>query len=155
VNRDAVGGFTLVEVLVAMMVIVVALLGAGGTVAVQSGGLAASVPVGQAAVTHGHALSTATFLGQERLEQVRRLEYRLGPPALDVIGAGTPPSQLPDEDFGAIGGFPDFRREVDVQNGVPGEGMKTVKVTVKFRVASATGRTVESIALATIVAARP
>jgi prepilin-type N-terminal cleavage/methylation domain-containing protein len=150
-----VGGFTLAEVLVAMMIIVVALLGAGGTVALQSGGLAASVPVGQAAVTHGHALSTATFLAQERLEQVRRLEYRLGPPALDVIGAGMPPPELPDEEFGAIAGFPDFRREVDVQDGVPGDGMKTIKVTIKFRVASATGRTRESIVLATILAARP
>jgi prepilin-type N-terminal cleavage/methylation domain-containing protein len=150
-----VGGFSLAEVLVAMVIIVVALLGAGGTVALQSGGLAASVPVGQAAVTRGHALSSATFLAQERLEQVRRLEYRVGPPPIDLVGAGAPPPEFPDEDFGTIAGFPDVRREVDVQDGVPGEGMKTIRVTVKFHVAGPAGRRRENVVLATILAARP
>jgi prepilin-type N-terminal cleavage/methylation domain-containing protein len=150
-----VDGFTLVEVLVAMTIIVVALLGVGGTLALQSGGLAAAVPVGQAAVTRGHYLSSATFLAQERLEQLRRLEFRLGPPAVDRIGSGAPPAELPDEDFGVIPGFRPFRREVSVQDGVPGDGMKTVSVTVKFMLPRESGVARESVTLATIVAARP
>ena len=148
-------GFTLVEVLVALAILTIALLGVAGAVAVQSGGIAVSLPLGQAAVTRGHHVSTATFLGQERLEQVRRLQYRIGPPTLDEIGAGAPPAALPDEDFGTIPGFADFRREVTVQDAVPADSLKTVSVTVKFALPRETGVTLESISMSTIVAARP
>ncbi len=148
-------GFTLIEVVIALAILTVALLGVAGAVAVQSGGIAVSLPLGQAAVTRGHHVSTATFLAQERLEQVRRLQYRIGPPALDEIGAGAPPTALPDEDFGTIAGFPDFRREVTVQDAVPGESLKTVGVTVKFALPGDAGIAVESISMTTIIAARP
>ena len=148
-------GFTLIEVLVALAILTIALLGVASAVAVQSGGIAVSMPMGQAAITRSHHVSTATFLAQERLEQVRRWQYRIGPPALDEIGAGTPPASLPDEDFGTIGGFPDFRREVTVQDAVPGEFLKTITVTVKFALPGGAGIALESITMTTIVAARP
>ena len=153
-SREA-HGFTLIEVVIALAILTVALLGVAGAVAVQSGGIAVSLPLGQAAVTRGHHVSTATFLAHERLEQVRRLQYRIGPPALDEIGAGAPPTALPDEDFGTIAGFPDFRREVTVQDAVPGESLKTVGVTVKFALPGGAGIALESISMSTIVAARP
>lgn len=148
-------GFTLIEVLMALALLTIALLGVAGAVAVQSGGIAVSLPIGQAAVTRGHHVSVATFLAQERLEQVRRLQYRAGAEAVDEIGAGAPPSALPDEDFGVIPGFPDFRREVTVQDAVPAEGLKTVSVTVKFALPGQAGVTLESISMSTIIAARP
>ena len=148
-------GFTLIEVLVALAILTIALLGVASAVAVQSGGIAVSLPLGQAAVTRGHHVSTAAFLAQERLEQVKRLQYRVGPPALDEIGAGAPPAALPDEDFATIPGFPDFRRELTVQDGVPADFLKTVTVTVKFALPRETGVTLESITMSTIIAARP
>ena len=149
------GGFTLIEVLIALVLLTVAVLGVASAVAVQSGGIAVSLPIGQAAVTRGHHVSVATFLAQERLEQVRRLQYRLGPPAVDEIGDGAPPPALPDEDFGSIPGFADFRREVTVHDAMPAEFLKTVIVTVKFGLPRETGVVTESVALSTIIAARP
>ena len=78
------GGFTLIEVVIALALLTIALLGVASAVALQSGGIAVSLPIGQAAVTRGHHVSVATFLAQERLEQVRRLQYRTGPPAIEM-----------------------------------------------------------------------
>ncbi len=149
------GGFTLVEVLIALAILTIAVLGVAGGVLVQSGGIAASLPVGQAAVTRGYYVSTATVLAQQRQEQLKRLQYTVGPPAVDQFGAGPTPAGFADEDFGSISGYPNFRREVRVQTGVPGANMKTVTVTVRFNLPTQTGTNQESLAVSTIIAARP
>jgi prepilin-type N-terminal cleavage/methylation domain-containing protein len=146
-------GFTFVELIVAMAILLVGLLGVTGTLALQSGGIGASLAVGQAAVTRGYYVSTATLLAQERLEQMKRLEYRLGPPPVDEFGADPVPAPFPDEN--PVQGFPNFSRRVRVQSGVPASNMKTITVTVGFTLPTATGMTQESLALTTLLAARP
>jgi prepilin-type N-terminal cleavage/methylation domain-containing protein len=155
-------GFTLIEVMIAMAILTIALLGVGATTALQSGGIAGSTSFGQAAVTRGYYLSTATMLAQDRLEQVRRLKYSIGPPAVDEIGGGPAPSgaaplplQFQDEDFGDIAGYPNFRRQVRVQTATPAANMKTVTVTIAFNLPTDTGMNQEAGAVTTLIAARP
>ena len=148
-------GFTLVEILIAMVILTIALLGVAGAVALQSGGIALSLPIGQAAVTRGHYISTATMLAQERLEQIKRLQYTIGPPAVDQISPDPTPTGFADEDFGTITGYPNFRREVRVQTGVPATNIKTVTVTVRFNLPKETGTSEESVKISTLIAARP
>lgn len=147
-------GLTLVEVILAMGILTIALLGSSSILAIHSG-IAGSLDLGQAAVSRGGYVSTATFLAQDGLEQIKRLEYTLGPPAVDGIGAGAPPAGLPDEDYGTIPGYQDFRREVTVEDGVPGPDRKLVTVTVRFRRFAPGGLTEEAVLARTIVAARP
>ena len=148
-------GFTLVEVLIAMAILTIGLLGILAGAGVQSGGIAASLPFGQAAVTRGQFVSTATMLAQQRLEQLKRLQYIVGPPAVDQFGADPIPAGFADEGFGTIAGFPNFSRQVRVQTGVPAANMKTVTVTVTFNLPKETGTGQENLVINTIIAARP
>jgi prepilin-type N-terminal cleavage/methylation domain-containing protein len=148
------GGFTLAEVLVGMAVLTVAMLGVAAAGALQ-GGIVSGVDVGQSAVSRGRAVSTATFLAEDRLEQIKRLQYRVGPPAVDQIGDGAPSAALPDEDYGTIPGHAEFRREVSIQTGVPGPNLKLITITVQFRRQSEAGLRTESLMARTIIAARP
>lgn len=155
-------GFTLAEVLVAMVILSVALLGVGLAVATQSGGMAASFPVGQAAVTRGYYISAAIMLAQERLEDVTRLQYVLTPsPGVDGFCSGTPPcsgtGQTPpgfSTSSVSIGGI-SFSREVKVDHNTPATNMKTITVTVTFTLPKEFGSGQESVKLGTLVAARP
>lgn len=145
-------GFTLIEVLMAMAILTIALLGVAGTVALQSG-IGASLTLGQAAVTRGNYITTATMLAQERLEQLKRLTYTL---STDNISPDPTPTGFEDEDFGSISGYPNFRREVRVSTGSPAANMKTVTVTVKMKLPKETGLgQQESISISTLIAARP
>lgn len=147
-------GFTLVEVLIAILILSIALVSVVGT-AVLQGGIAASLPTGQAAVTRGYYVSTATMLAQERLEEVKRLQYTIGPPAVNQIGDPPgPPATLGDEGFGSITGYPAFSRQVRVQNG-PSANMRTVTVTVTLNLPGETRMSQESIAVTTHISARP
>jgi prepilin-type N-terminal cleavage/methylation domain-containing protein len=151
-------GFTLAEVLIAIALLTIGVVGVAVAVGLQSG-LASSMTSGHAAVTRGHYLSAATMLAQERLEQVKRLQWTLGPPENDQFlpldANGSPPG-FADEDLGVIAGFPSFSRQVRVVNNEPaGASMKTVTVTVTFRLPMETKISQESVALSTLIAARP
>lgn len=146
-------GFTLVETLIALAILTVGLLGVAGTVAVQSGGVAASIPFGQGVITRSHYISTAIMLAEDWLEQTKRLQYTVGPPAVDQIG--NPPTGFGDQGFGAITGNPNFSRQVRVQTGVPAATMKTVTVTVRFNLPNAPAQSQQSVVLVTLIAARP
>jgi prepilin-type N-terminal cleavage/methylation domain-containing protein len=69
-------GLTLAEILVA-----VAILGIGLV------GLAVVVPIASYGVQEGSQLSTATFLAEQRLEQIRNAPWT-GTPANDCVGSG-------------------------------------------------------------------
>ena len=83
-------GFTLVEVLLAAFIMTLGLVG-----------LLSVVPVGTFATTDGYRLSTATFLANQKLEEVRNMPWRSAP-ANDCLGvsAGNPP-QAPTVPAGA------------------------------------------------------
>ena len=67
-------GFTLAEVLVAAFLVAVGLAG-----------LLASVPLGSFAVQEGKQVSTATFLANQKLEEVRHMPWK-SLPANDCLG---------------------------------------------------------------------
>lgn len=142
-------GFTLVEVLIALAILTVAVLGVAATTAIQSGGSAGAISFGQAAVTRGYYLSTATMLAQDRLEQVKRVQYRVGS---DPFAPGTPPPNFADET--PVAGFPNFNRQVRVVAG-PATDTRRVTVIVAFTLPTAQGANSESINITTLVAARP
>lgn len=105
-------GFTLVELLVAMAVLGV------GLVAVASG-----FSYGLAGVEAGKQQTTATFLAEHRLEQVKGTAFA-------SITAAT----FPAEDYGAITGAPSYRRTVSVTD-TPGgvANTKLIEVAVFYR----------------------
>lgn len=143
------GGFTLAEVLIAMAIFTIGIVGVGAALNLQAGGVAGSADVGLAAITRGNLLSTGTMLAQERLEQIKNALYTA---TVDQITA----ANFPNEAYGAIAGFPGFRRTVTIQDGVPGPGMKTITVQVFFQPVRESGLGPEqNIVLGTIIARRP
>lgn len=146
-------GFTLVEILVAMFILLIALVGLGAALAVQSGGIASSTSLGHVTITRANYQSVAAMLAQQRLEQVKRLQYRVGPPAVDEYGSDPIPAGFPDEN--SVQGFSNFSRQVRVQTGVPAANMKTITVTLTYNVPREFGMVPENFRIASLVAARP
>jgi prepilin-type N-terminal cleavage/methylation domain-containing protein len=133
-------GFTLPELLIAIVIIGVGLVG-----------LAVVMPLAGYALQQGNQLTTATFLGELRLEQVRGLTWSAAA-AVDCLGksaASTAPSTttatctvgpcaglsncvtLPDEASGAIAGFPGYRRTVRIVDCGVAPGCGTVPFVVQ------------------------
>jgi type II secretory pathway pseudopilin PulG len=73
-------GFTLVEVLLAAFIMTVGLIG-----------LLAVIPMASFAVTDGYRLSTATFLANQGLEEVRHMPWTSAPDN-DCLGISTNPA---------------------------------------------------------------
>ena len=102
-------GFTLIEILIATVIITIVSLGA------------TTLTVG---ITRGNSfskrLTTATTLAQDRLEDVKRLGY---------TNVGT---AAVTQNYGTIANFSGYKRVVTVTNttGTPADKMKTVNVTV-------------------------
>ncbi len=92
-------GFTLVEVVVALLLLAIALLG-----------LALGFPPSRAAVHTGGRISVAVGLAQETLEAMHHRQYTA---TIDEITR----ENFPDED--PVPGFPGFRRVVTIQDNVP------------------------------------
>ena len=155
--RDS-AGMTVVEVIVALGVITVGLLA-----------LIAAMPLSTSLIGESNLKTTATFLAQHRLEQIKNAQWTTVP-VVDTLGGaasnGTAavavagfPDRWPDEDYNTIviptGGtnasYPGFRRAVRIADcsvvvcsGIPTatvsiNTVRQVTVTVFFRPLSGVG----------------
>ena len=106
-HRRGNSGFTLLEVLVAMVILTVGLLGM------------ASLCVG---IIKGNELSkevsSATTCAREQVEDIERTGYT-------NATAGTV-----TEGYGAISNYPEYKRETIITDNTPATDMKSVQVTV-------------------------
>jgi type IV pilus assembly protein PilV len=104
------GGFTLTEVMIAIVVFSVGLLGIAQTLVV---------------VIHtnlsARQLTAATTLAQAGLEDVHRIGYAAADSA-----AGT-------NDYGSLANFAAYKRVTTIATGTPGSGMKTATITVSWK----------------------
>ena len=149
-------GMTLAEILVATVIISVGLVG-----------LAVVIPLSSYGVHEGNALSTATFLAEQRLEEVRNADWTTIPAATDCIGlgdvaapttttcartvptvctSGTACTTYPDE--ANVPGYTGYSRQVRVLDctsatncgaGITSPNMRLVRVTVSYRPISGVG----------------
>ncbi len=98
-------GFTLIEIMVAITLLSVGLLGmAGLTVGIMRGNALSS------------EVTTATVLAQAKMEDIKRVGYS---GATEIT-----------EDYNSIAGYPLFKRDTVVDVDTPDLGMKTVTITV-------------------------
>jgi len=100
-------GFTLIEIMVAITLLSVGLLGmAGLTVGIMRGNALSS------------EVTTATVLAQAKMEDIKRVGYS---GATEIT-----------EDYNSIAGYPLFKRDTVVDVDTPDLGMKTVAITVSW-----------------------
>ncbi len=72
-------GMTVAEILVALVIITIGLVG-----------LASVLPISSYGIQQGNQLSTATFLAEQRLEQIKGLTWAASPsPGVDCLGASS------------------------------------------------------------------
>ena len=144
-------GLTLAEILIALVIIGVGLVG-----------LAVVIPVSSYGMQEGGQLSTATFLAEQMVERARAVSWTATPEpnGTDCLGVsdsdaapvplapatcgGVAATQFPDET--PVTGYPTYGRRVRVTNcavtpcaGVADAGMRLVTVTVTYRGLTASG----------------
>ena len=145
-------GMTLAEVLVALPIITIGLLA-----------LLSVIPLSTYAIQDGSQTSTATFLANQRLDQVRNAQWMATcPPTPDALGVSASSTAAP-ADGAAVTTFADenpiaapyaaYTRQVRITDSVASTtvcnvatgaitgtyGLRTVTVTVTYRPLSATG----------------
>jgi type II secretory pathway pseudopilin PulG len=139
-------GMSLAEILIACVIVSVGLVG-----------LLSAVPTASYGIQEGRQLSTATFLANQRLEQVRNAVWTQCP-AVDTLGVSAPATVAPN--VGALVTFPDespmaapytdYTRTVRITDAQPGDpcvggvggpnvGLRQIVVTVSYRPSTATG----------------
>ncbi len=160
-------GLTLAEVLVALAIIGIGLVG-----------LLAVVPVATYGVQEGNQLSTATFLAEQGLEQVRNAVWTqvgnldclgVGPTAAPTstrcdrnsCTVGVPCTTFPDEP--SVTGYPSYSRIVRVIDcgatacgGVTDSNLRLAIVNVSYRPMTGTGvaSTLKTVRVSLLVAKR-
>jgi type II secretory pathway pseudopilin PulG len=152
-------GMSLAEILIACVIIAIGLVG-----------LLSAVPTASYGIQEGRQLSTAAFLANQRLEQVRNAQWvqcpAPGAPA-DTLGvsAGSAPASggtttFPDESPIAAP-YGDYTRTVRIAEPVAGDacgganlGLRQVTVTVSYRGSTATGLGATKSAIVTMFMAQ-
>jgi prepilin-type N-terminal cleavage/methylation domain-containing protein len=114
-------GVSLVELMVALLLLGVALLG-----------LAAAFAPGRMAIQGGDQSTTATFLARKALEDMRNRAYDLDSDEL-VNGTDFPATTAYGSvTYGSVA-YPNFRRTITFADDSPEVGTKTVTVAVFYR----------------------
>ena len=151
-------GMTIVEIMFAVGILGVGLLA-----------LSAAIPLAAYGIQEGKQLSTATFLANQRMEQVRNAQWvcQSGAPDLDNLGVSASPTVAPVS--GAITTFPDespvaapytdYSRTVRITNSGAGDwcnvpaspDQRQVTVTVTYRPMTGIGMSPAGTAKATVV----
>lgn len=116
-------GFTLVEVMIAMVIL-------------STGILALTLMMKQSvsSTDYGRKVTAAENLALQKLEELK------------IIGYYNIPAAAVTEDYGAINGYPEFRREATTQilqgigPGAPQGFLRQVTVTVRWRSAGSIGQ---------------
>jgi len=104
-------GFTLLEVLIAIVILSLSLLGLSAMTISTIRGLDLS-----------EEMTTATNLAQEKMEEIKSTIYD-----------GVLQASYPKEDYGAIAGFNQFRREVEIRENEVLDNTKTAVVSVFWK----------------------
>ena len=154
-------GITLVEVLVAVGIITVGL-----------SALLAAVPFASYSTREGYQLSTATFLANERLEQVRNARWQSQPRPVDELGVSPAPTSAPESDatttFADEAALPapygDYARAVRIIDcgagggcsGIAKADLRQVTITVTYRPMNGVGGAgiTKAAAVTTLIAKR-
>jgi len=153
-------GITLVEVIVAVGVITVGL-----------SALLAAVPFASYGTREGYQLSTATFLANERLEQVRNARWQSEPRPVDELGVSPAPTSAPESgaattfaDEAALPApYGDYARavriidcEVGGCSGIAKVDLRQVTITVTYRPMNGVGGAgiTKAAAVTTLIAKR-
>jgi prepilin-type N-terminal cleavage/methylation domain-containing protein len=135
-------GFTLAETLAAVGVLGIGLVA-----------LLSSMSWGFATVDSSRRSTTALFLAEQRMEQVKAFAVST---AAGQGWALVTSAAFPAEAYGAIPGYPDYRRTVTVTNNPGGAAnTKLVEVHVFYRPVTSFGRGAETSAVvSTLLVAR-
>jgi type IV pilus assembly protein PilV len=104
-------GFTLLEVVIAIVILSLSMLGLSAMTISTINGLALS-----------RRMTTATSLAQEKMEDIKNTIYD-----------GVFQSSYPVEDYGTIAGFNPFRREVEIRENELLDNTKTAIVSVFWK----------------------
>lgn len=118
-QRNGSAGFTLVEMMVALLIFGIAIVG-----------LVQAIPNGIHTREQARRLSVATFLAKEQVEELRSLRFNDADLAAGTHNDPGNPIQ------------PGFRRSWTVQDNVPMDGMKRLTVQVSFATSSADSQAV-------------
>jgi type II secretory pathway pseudopilin PulG len=155
-------GMTLAEVLVALPIIMIGLLA-----------LLSAIPLASYATQEGSQMSTATFLANQRLEQVRNAPWS-ATPAVDSLGVSASSTAAPQsagtttfaDESPMAAPYTAYTRQVRITDcgvgagctGVTSSGMRLATVTVTYTPLSATGPTAgpasRSVAVSMVIAQR-
>jgi len=151
-------GMSLAEILVACVIVGIGLVG-----------LLSAVPTASYGIQEGRQLSTAAFLANQRLEQVRNAQWTQCPDA-DTLGVSASASAAPAS--GGTTTFPDespmaapygdYTRVVRIIDSQPADacgggvnvGLRQVTVTVSYRASTATGLGATKSAIVTMQVAQ-
>jgi prepilin-type N-terminal cleavage/methylation domain-containing protein len=135
-------GMTLVEVLVAVAIITV------GLTAVATG-----MQLGTAGIAAGQQETTAVFLAEQRLEDIKA--FALSRDAQQGWPNVTGSSFTPAEGYGTIAGHPSYRRTTAI-SGAPGSATQKLATVSVFwtPVAAASSQAERSVTLSVVLGAR-